>query len=156
MVLVVLFTFVPVTFTGFFTICTSIVHSAVFLPSFVVTVIFVVPFPTAVTFPFASTTATFLFLDFQVTVLFDAFFGNTAALSFTEAPFADKTALFCASLTPVTFTTGSGMLTVTLQTAVFPPSSVVTIISAEPLAAAFTSPFWSTVTDFVLVGWKEF
>ena len=56
---------------------------AVLLPSSVVTVIVAVPFATAVTFPFASTVATFASLVLKFTFLFVAFAGATVAFSST-------------------------------------------------------------------------
>ena len=53
------------------------------LPSSVVTVIVAVPFATAVTFPFASTVATFASLVLKFTFLFVAFAGATVAFSST-------------------------------------------------------------------------
>ena len=57
------------------------VQIAVKPPSSVVAVMVQVPFPTAVTFPFASTVATFGSLDVQMTFLLTALSGATVAVS---------------------------------------------------------------------------
>ena len=75
---------------------------AVFSPSVVVTVIVQVPFATAVTFPFASTVATFVLLDAHFTLLSAAFSGVTVAVSCTVSPLFVSVALSGVSVIPVT------------------------------------------------------
>ncbi len=62
------------------------VHLAVLLPSLVVTVISAVPALRAATLPVVSTVATAVSLDFQITVLSDAFAGETVAVNVSFAP----------------------------------------------------------------------
>ena len=79
-----------------------IVLVALLLPSTVVTVIVQVPFATAVTFPFASTVATFVLLDVHVTLLSVASAGATVAVSCTLCPACVSVAVSGVSVTPVT------------------------------------------------------
>ena len=97
-VLSVLFPLLPDSVAGIFTV---IVLVALLLPSTVVTVIVQVPFATAVTFPFASTVATFVLLDVHVTLLSVASAGATVAVSCTVSPAFVRVAVSCVKVTPV-------------------------------------------------------
>ena len=119
---------------------------AVFEPVFVVTVIVAVPFPTAVTKPLEDTVATFVLLDFHVTVLSAASVGDTVAVNCTVAPLDVKVAEVLFRLMPVGI-----IFTVTAQVAVFEPVFVVTIIVAVPFPTAVTKPLEDTVATFVLL-----
>ena len=90
-----------VTLTSSAASLTVTLHSAVFPPSFVVTVIVASPAPTAVTFPLWSTVATPGVLLSHVTLLFVAVEGDTVALRFVVSPTLRLTELL-SSLTPVT------------------------------------------------------
>ena len=112
---------------------------AVKLPSAVVTVMAALPFATAVTTPLASTVATPGASELQLTVWFVAVAGATVAVRLDVPPgFSVRVVRF--RVTPVT-----GVLTVTAQVAVLPPSAVVTVMVALPFATAVTLPVWSTV-----------
>ena len=111
-----------------------------------VAVIVAVPPALAVTLPLASTVATDVSLLDQVTVLSVALLGSTVAESVAVLPLVSERLVWF-SVTLVT----SMALTVTAQSAVFPPSSVVTVITAEPTPWAVTFPFVSTVATLVLL-----
>ena len=84
-----LFRVTPV--TGTVRGATVTLHSAVLLPSAVVTVMVVLPAPTAMTFPLSSTVAAAGLLDVQVTALLAAFSGRTVAVSRAVSPsFKDR------------------------------------------------------------------
>ena len=118
---------------------TVILQVAVF-PLEVFAVMVAVPTDFAVTFPF-DTVATFVLLDFQVTVLSVAFVGVIVAVKFAVLPtFSDKAVLFSDILEAST----TGSTTVTLQVAVF-PFTVFAVIIAVPSFIALTFPF-DTVT----------
>ena len=118
---------------------------AVLLPSAVVAVMVALPFATAVTTPLAFTVATAVLSEAQVTVLFVALSGNTMAVRLPVCPgFSDRVA--GATLNPVT-----EVLTSTAQVAVLPPSAVVAVMMALPLATAVTTPVWSTAATPVLL-----
>ena len=121
---------------------TVTVQVASFPPSAVVTVISAVPALTALTLPSASTVATEGSLDFQLTALYVASEGVIVALSCLVPP-SSRTTTPSFRLTPVTDIVAA--LTVTLQVASFPPSAVVTVISAVPALTALTLPSASTV-----------
>ncbi len=113
----------PVTAIGF----TVTEQVAFFPPSSVVAVITAVPSLMADTLPFESTVTMFEFELVHDTFLFVALEGETVAVSFSVPPISkDMVVLF--KLMPVT----AMGLTVTEQLAVFPPSSVVTVIFAVP------------------------
>ena len=101
-----------------------------------------VPALTALTLPSASTVATEGSLDFQLTALYVASEGVIVALSCLVPP-SSRTTTPSFRLTPVTDIVAA--LTVTLQVASFPPSAVVTVISAVPALTALTLPSASTV-----------
>ena len=128
----------PVTFTGL----TLTVHSAVFPSSSVVTVIFASPTPTAVTVP-SATVATAVLLLVHVTFLFVALSGNTVAVRVCPASPIVNSNVVLSRVTPVTFTG----LTFTVHSAVFPSSSVVTVIFASPTPTAVTVPFSTLATS---------
>jgi hypothetical protein len=131
----------PVTEIGF----TVTAQVAVLPPSSVVTVMTDIPTVIAVTVPFESTIATpVLELD-QVTFLFVAFEGDTVAVRVSVPPI-NRVSEVLFKLTPDT----EIGITVTVQEAVFPPSSVVAIMVAELTPVAITLPFESTVATFVL------
>ena len=103
-------------------------------PSFVLTVISASPAFFAVTTPFELTEATFELLERQVTLLSDAPEGRTFALRTASLPGVSVISSRFRE-TPVTLIT-----TLTVQTEVKPPSTVVTVIFASPLPTALTSP----------------
>jgi hypothetical protein len=82
-------------------------------------------------------------LDDHMSVLLDAPAGDTVAVSCT-VPDGTIVAAVGATTTPVTGTSG-GTYTVTKHVAVNPPSPVVTVIVADPLATPVTSPDSLTV-----------
>ena len=85
---------------------TVTVQVAVLPPSAVVTVMVAEPALTAVTFPLASTVATAVLLDAQVTALSVAPLGATVAVSRSEPPTV-RVVLVLFSVTPVTAMVGS-------------------------------------------------
>jgi hypothetical protein len=125
---------------------TVILQVAVLLPSSVTTVIVADPAALAVTRPFA-TVATLALLLLHVTFWFVALEGIIVALRVSVLP----TLRLIDDLfreTPVTEMFSE--TTVTLQVAVLPPSTVVTVIVADPAAFAVTRPF-ATVTTLLLL-----
>ena len=119
---------------------------AVFLPSFVVTVIVAFPFLTPLTTPLLVTVAIFLLLVFQVTALFVAFDGLIVAFNVAFFPIAK----FNFVLLNFTLLIGIG-LTVTLHTADLFPSIEVTVIVAFPILIPLTTPVAEMVaTDLSL------
>jgi hypothetical protein len=95
-------------------------------------VIVAVPIVLAVTKPEDDTVATEVLLDVQVTVLLVAFEGVTVATRVSVNPSCIvRDVLF--RLTPCT-----GTFTVIEHDAVFPPSSVLTVMVADPPATALT------------------
>ena len=115
---------------------------AFLLPSVVVTVTVAVPAAFAVTTPEEETVATVVLLDDQVTDLSVALDGVTVATNVWESPSVNVNEVL-SRLTPVTEIVFA--LTVTEQVAVFPPSSVVTVIVVVPTAMASTSPLSETI-----------
>ena len=114
-------------------------HLAVFWPSSVVTVMVASPAATAVTTP-SFTVAMASSLLAQLTFLLVAFAGAMVVAKVAVSPIF-RAASFLSKVTPVTgTTTGSGSLTVTTHSAVFWPSSVVTVMVALPTATAVTTP----------------
>ena len=97
---------------------------------------------TPVTLPLASTVATASSLDAQVTFWLVAFSGRMVATRVSLPPTRILVSVLF-SCTPVTLISLS--LTVTLQVAVFPPSSVVTVMVASPAFTPVTLPLASTV-----------
>ena len=129
------------TATTFF--LTVTVQVAVLSPA--LAVIVAVPSATAVTLPFASTVATDVLLELQVTVLFVALSGFTVAASVTDSPSVSSSE----DLSSVTDSTAmTFFLTVTEQVAVLSPALAVMV--AVPSATAVTLPFASTVATAVL------
>ena len=126
-----------------------ILHFAVFLePSFVVAVMVTDPDETAVTAPFPSTVAIFLFDDFQFTVLIDAFVGAIFAASFSVFP---RFIFACVLLSFTDFT--GRIFTETEHLADmdgFPLSLAVTIVF--PFAIPVTFPLAST---FAIPGFED-
>jgi hypothetical protein len=120
---------------------TVIAQVAVLLPSTVVTVMVAVPALTPVTVPFDDTLATAGALLNHVTFLLVALEGETVAVSLSLPPVA----ILIDVLSKVTPVTAMGALTVTAQVAVKPPSSVVTVMTAFPIAMPVTSPADDTV-----------
>jgi hypothetical protein len=104
-------------------------------------VIVAVPAEIATTFPLASTVAMLEFEVDHVTVLLEAFEGLTVAESVEFCPSSnDKFPALI--LTPVTAIVAG--FTVTEQAAVFPPSTVVTVIVQEPTPNGDTTPLLLT------------
>jgi nicotinic acetylcholine receptor alpha-3 len=133
--------------TAFTLVSTVTTQVAVLFPSFVVTVIVAVPFATAVTSPLASTVATAVLSDDQVTEGSVAVSGVTVAIKSIVA-LGFKVTAVGVTLTLVTSVTL--VSTVTTQLAVKLPSFVVTVIVAVPSATAVTKPLASTVATEVL------
>ena len=116
---------------------TVILQDAFFPPFAVVTVIVASPTPSAVTLPVvAPTFATASSSEDQVTLLFVALSGETVAVNVMLSPTASMFLEGGSIVTPATSTKAS--FTVTLHLAVFPPSSVLTVIKASPGALAVT------------------
>lgn len=114
-------------------------------PSVVVTVIVAVPAAFAVTTPEEDTVATEVLLEDQVTDLSVAFDGVTVAVKLCVSPTV-MVRLVWFRLTPVTVIG----FTVTEHVAVFPPSSVVAVMTAVPTFTADTFPLESTVATLEL------
>jgi copper chaperone CopZ len=126
----------PVTATA--CVPTVTAQVAVLPPSTVVTVIVAVPAATGVTTPELLTVATVVLLDDQFTFLFAAFDGLTVAVSEPVAPPTTNESVVGLKVTPVT--AALCVPTVTAQVAVLPPSAVVTVIVAVPVATGVTMP----------------
>ena len=133
--------------TGYTFALTVIVHVAVLLPSSVVTVIVVDPAFRAVTLPL-DTVATEVLLLFQLTFLLVALLGLIVAVRVYSSPSVISWEVL-SRVTPVTGYTFA--LTVTSHIAVLPPSSVVTIIIAEPALTAVTLPLDTVATEVLLL-----
>jgi hypothetical protein len=88
------------------------------------------------TFPFESTVATLALEEDHTTFLFVAFDGVTVATNCSVPPIS-KVIDDLFRLTPVTVIA----FTVTEHVAFFPPSSVVTVIFADPTPMPVTLPF---------------
>ena len=118
-------------------IITLTTHEALrFVPSVVVAVIVAEPTDFAVTFPFWSTVATLVLLDFHERVLFVAFVGKTVATRFNVL-FLNMVADVWFKLMEVT-----GCVTVTTHEALrCVPSVVVAVIVVVPTFFAVTFPF---------------
>jgi hypothetical protein len=80
------------------------------------------------------------------TLLFEALEGVMVALNVSVSPTSRDIELLFRD-TPVTGTVDA--LTVTVQVAVLPPSTVVTVMVAVPVATALTVPLWLTVATEV-------
>jgi hypothetical protein len=129
---------------------TVTVQSALFLPSIEVTVMVAVPTDLPVITPFSSTVATEVFALDHVAALFVAFDGANIASRVAVAPkLSDKAVLF--RLMPVTAIGDVIAFTVTLAVAVFPPSSVFTVIVAVPAELPVTTPTELTIATTVLL-----
>ena len=116
------------------------------LPSLAVAVMVAVPLPFAVTLPLASTVATEVLEDFQLTDLSVASVGRTVGAKVRVPSIARKVYWVLSIVMDVT-----NLLTVTAQDADFPlPSLAVAVIVAVPLDTAVTLPLWSTVATDVL------
>ena len=85
--------------------------------------------------------------ELHVTFLLSALSGFTVAVNVSVSPSVRVSSVLSrvTSVTPTALT-----FTVTLQVAVFPPSSVVTVITASPAFTAVTLPAPSTVATSVL------
>ena len=120
---------------------------AVFPPSSVVTVTTASPAFTAVTLPAPSTVAISVLSELHVTFRLSALSGFTVAVSVSVSPSVKVSSVLSrdTSVTPTALA-----FTVTLQVAVFPPSSVVTVTTASPAFTAVTLPAPSTVATSVL------
>ena len=142
----VLFKLIPV--TGTVAAFTVTEHVAVLKPSFVVTVIVVVPTALAVTTPEDDTVATDALLEDQVTDLSVAFDGVTVAVNAWVSPTVIVSDVLF-KLIPVTGTVAA--FTVTAHVAVLAPSTVVTVIVADPTPFAVTTPAEDTVATELLL-----
>jgi hypothetical protein len=143
----VLFNDTPVMeIVGIVTVTSQVVF---FLPSAVVTVMVVVPFAMPVTNPVDETVATGGALLSQVTSLFVALAGNIVAVNCSVAP-VSRARLVLFNDTPVTAI--DKVVTVTSQAVFLLPSTVVTVMIAEPFAILVTNPVDETVaTDGALL-----
>ena len=115
---------------------TVTLHSAVLPPSDVVTLIVEVPDFIALTTPLFTVTTEVLELV-HITFLFVALDGESVAVSVSLSP-AVRVSVLLFSLTDSTLTTFA--FTVTLHSAVLPPSDVVTLIVEVPDFTALTMP----------------
>jgi hypothetical protein len=131
----------PVTATAWLTTVT--VQLAVFPPSAVVTVMRAVPELTPVTVPSDATVATNALSVDQVALWFVALAGLIAGISRSVPP--TWMVVLLLRLTPAT-----GITTDTVQTAVFLPSSVVTVMRAVPTDTPLTVPSAATVATEAL------
>ena len=122
---------------------TDTTHVAVLEPSCVVTVIVAQPAATPVTRPDESTVANDVLLELQLTFLFVASDGSTVAVNWVVAPTSTETRI------GDTLTLVTGILTVMEEVPVKLPSSVVTVIVAEPSATPVTIPDALTVATEV-------
>ena len=125
---------------------TVIEHVAVLLPSTVVTVIVAVPAAIAVIFPELLTVTIDVLLDNQFTVLLVAFAGKTVAVKVDVFPalmdnVVGETATLVTAIVPE--------VTVIAEVAVLVPSTVVTVIFAEPATLPVTKPVVLTVATVV-------
>ena len=129
---------------------TSTSHVAVIWSCWVVTVILVCPVAMAVTVPVSSTFAILGLSLLQITLWFLTLSGITVATRVHCCP-TPIIHLYLSRRTSVTCTLLSSFssLTVTLQNAVKPPSSVVTVIIVLPGLTAFTTPVSLTVAILV-------
>lgn len=134
-----LFRLTPV--TGTFTVTEQ---DAVLPPSSVVAVMVAVPPETALTLPFESTVATFVLELDHDTRLLVALEGATVAVNVSLPP----TSIVNDDLFKLTLDTETGS-TVKTHDAVFPPSSVVAIITEVPTLIADTFPFESTIATLL-------
>ena len=122
-------------------------HVAVLLPSSVVTVIVAIPAFCATTFP-SETIATDLSLLVQFNFLFVALSGCMAAISVSLYP----SSISIEVLSRLTLVTGTVLgTTVTWHLADFPPSSVITVMVAEPTLHAVTFPSVTDTTELSLL-----
>ena len=130
-------------------------------PSSVVTIIVVVPFAIPVTFPSLSTIAISESIVDHVIFLFFALSGSIIAVNFFFSPTSNFIE-FVSNFIPVTLISspgsGSGVgstcefsVTITSHLAVFPPSSVVTVIVEVPSANPVTIPLLLTSTILELL-----
>jgi hypothetical protein len=110
-------------------------------PSTVVAVIVAAPTTTPVTNPLGLTVAISLLDEFQVTLLFVAFAGNTVSVSCCVPPTLIEADV---GLT-LTDAAGTGATVIKLV-AVKPPSCVVAVIDADPMETPVTNPSVFTVT----------
>ena len=105
------------------------------------------PAATAVTFPSASTVATDGLPLVHVTSVLVALSGVTVAVKVVVSPSVNSTAAL-SNDTPVTETSLTSPLTVTVHVSVLAPSSVVTVIVALPADIPLILPFALTATTF--------
>ena len=127
---------------------TVTVQEAVLPPSSVVTVIVAVPALTPRTTPPVDTVATAVLLLLHVTFLFVALEGVIVTVRFS-VPFTKRLVDVLFKDTPVTKT--GRELTVIVQNAVLPPSTVVTIIVAVPTLTPVTTPPDTIATAVLLL-----
>ena len=127
---------------------------AVLFPSTVLTVIVADPADTAETVP-PDTVATEELLVAQLTLLFVALLGLTVAVRVSDPPTV-KARLVLLRLTLLTDTLEVAELTVTEQVAIFPPSTVLTVIVADPADTAETVPPDTVATEVLLVAQLTF
>jgi len=121
---------------------TEIALVAVLAPSIVVTVIVTEPVPTPVTTPALLTVAIVVFPELQLTPLFVALLGATVAVKVTVEPIL-TVAVAGAMVTPVTG--DEQQVTAIDATAVFAPSTVVTVIEVVPVATPVATPWLFTL-----------
>ena len=115
------------------------------MPSAVVAVIVAVPLAFAVTRPEEFTVAIVLLEEDQETDLFEAEDGATVAVSCCVLPFI-IVVVVGETVTPL-----AGVVTVTAHVAFLPPSVVVAVMVAVPLAFAATRPEELTVATELLL-----
>jgi len=89
----------------------------------------------------------FVLLLAHVTFWFVALAGKMVCISCSEPPLSISVMVFLFSVIPVT---GVGF-TVTKHVAVWPPSSVLTVMAALPVAMAVTRPLFTVAMALLLV-----
>jgi hypothetical protein len=121
---------------------------ATLFPFVVVHVMVAEPLLCALTTPVGDTVAIPLLLDDHLTVLSLALDGLMLAIN-SLVPFDGSVTV--AGEIVIEFTATSTLLTVILEVAVFPPSAVLTVITAEPFPLVVTNPVEFTVATAVLL-----
>ena len=122
-------------------------HVTFLPPSEVVQVIVADPAALAVTVPSDATVATDLLLEVHETAVFVALLGEIDGVNLYVCPMLNDNTV---GETETLVTCTVALLTVTVHVAVLPPSSVRTVIVAEPAAFAVTTPLDETVATEVL------
>ena len=141
---VISFSGTVISFTGILTVTVTV--SLMSLLSSALTVIVVVPSPTATRLPFSSTVTMLSSPDSYITFLLVAFSGTTVAVILSSSP------LLRIMYSPLSISISvTGFLTVTVIVSLLVSSSAdLTVIVAVPGPTALILPYLSTVTATVL------